>query len=54
MLQKFKGMLRGPFVIQTFGAHWMAIAGARDPSLLAEKPIGGLSLASAAGCVNSS
>lgn len=47
-------MLRGPLVIQTFGAHWTAVVGARDASLPAEKPIGGLGLAAAAVRVNSS
>ena len=51
-LQKFKGMLRGLLVIQLFGAHWMAIVSATDPSLLAKKPIGGLGLAAAAVHVN--
>ena len=47
-------MLRGPLVLQTFGAHWTAVAGARkidgidDPNLPMGKPIGGLSLAAAA------
>ena len=47
-------MLRGPLVLQTFGAHWTAVAGARkidginDPNLPMGKPIGGLGLAAAA------
>ena len=44
----------GPLVLQTFGAHWTAIAGVRkldgmdDANLPIGKPIGGLSLATAA------
>ena len=47
-------MLRGPLVLQTFGAHWTAVAGAAkidrvdDPNLPVGKPIGGLGLAAAA------
>ena len=44
----------GPLVLQTFGAHWTAVAGARkldgidDANLSIGKPIGGLGLAAAA------
>ena len=46
-------MLRGPLVLQTFGAHWTAVAGAwkidgiNDPNLPVGKPIRGLGLAAA-------
>ena len=46
-------MFKDPLVLQTFGAHWMAVTGARklervdDPNLPVGKPIGGLSLAAA-------
>ena len=52
--QKWKGMLRGPLVIQTFSAHYTAVIGAqkvlgvKDPNSPLKKPIGGLSLATAA------
>ena len=44
----------GPLVLQTFGAHWTAVTGARklsgidDPDVPVGKPIGGLGLAAAA------
>ena len=47
-------MFRGPLVLQTFGAHLTAVAGARkidgidDPKLPVGKPIGGLGLTAAA------
>ena len=46
-------MLRDPLVLQTFGAHWTAVASTRkidgidDPNLPVGKPIGGLGLAAA-------
>ena len=49
----FKGMFRGPLVLQTFGAHWTAVTGARkldgvdDPNRPVGKPIRGLGLAAA-------
>ena len=49
--QKWKGMLRGPLVIQTFSAHYTAVIGVQkvlgveDPNSPLKKPIGGLSLA---------
>ena len=53
-LQDFKGMLRGPLVIQTFGTHLTAVKGALKidgidgPDAPIGKPIGGLGLAAAA------
>jgi hypothetical protein len=53
LLQKFKGLFKGPLVLQTFGAHFTAAAGAQkllggdDPENPAGKPIGGLGLAAA-------
>ena len=50
----FGGMLKGPLVLQTFGAHWTAVTSAKkldgvdDPNLPVGKPIGGLGLAAAA------
>ena len=44
-------MLRGPLVLQTFAAHYMAVVGATkldDLDHPLKKPIGGLSLAAAA------
>lgn len=47
-------MLKGPLVLQTFGAHWTAVAGAKrldgidDQNLPVGKPVGGLGLAAAA------
>ena len=52
--QKWKGMLRGPLVIQTFSAHYIAVIGVQkvlgveDPNSPLKKPIGGLGLAAAA------
>ena len=46
-------MFKGPLVLQTFGAHWTAVTGARklervdDPNLPVGKPIGGLGLVAA-------
>ena len=53
-LQDFKGMLRGPLVIQTFGTHLTAVNGTlkidgiNDPDAPIGKPIRGLGLAAAA------
>ena len=47
-------MLRSPLVLQTFGTHWTAMAGARKidgidgPNLPVGKPTGVLSLTAAA------
>ena len=52
--QKWKGMLRGPLVIQTFAAHYTAVSGVlkvlgvEDPNSPLKKPTGGLGLAAAA------
>ena len=53
MFQSFRGMFKGSLVLQAFGAHWTAIAGAQklegvdDLNLPVGKPVRGLGLAAA-------
>ena len=55
-MQQFQGLYQGAFIIQTFGAHFSAIHGARkvpgvDGPGLAANPRGGLALSIAAVCL---
>ena len=56
--QKFKGVFRGSFIIQTFAAHFHAIAGSKRISALEDvglasspDPRGALALSTAAVCL---
>ena len=53
MFQSFRGMSKGPLVLQAFGAHWTVVVGAwkiegiDDLNPPVGKPVGGLGLATA-------
>jgi hypothetical protein len=53
--QKWKGLFRGPFILQTFAAHLSAIEGSVNVPGLHDKPapaaVGALGMAAASVCI---